>query len=171
VNNQDKIIELTQKIECPTEDEVYQKEISYKNNLNKNIKNIKKLEKQKKINENNFKKFAKNLNTKLKQIEDEISKINNQLNEIENNNNDTQFYKKSYEKLKNAILNKKNEENLKILNDEYNNVNILYNDLSAHIMNNEIKKEKLNEFDLMMEEEKDKVDMKIIEYMSLKESC
>jgi hypothetical protein len=171
VNNQDKIIELTQKIECPTEDEVYQKEISYKNNLNKNIKNIKKLEKQKKINENNFKKFATNLNTKLKQIEDEISKINNQLNELENNNNDTQFYKKSYEKLKNAILNKKNEENLKILNDEYNNVNILYNDLSAHIMNNEIKKEKLNEFDLMMEEEKDKVDMKIIEYMSLKESC
>ena len=31
--------------------------------------------------------------------------------------------------LKNAILNKKNEENLKILNDEYNNVNILYNDI------------------------------------------
>ena len=171
VNNQDKIIELTQKIECPTEDEVYQKEISYKNNLIKNVKNIKKLEKQKKINENNFKKFATNLNAQLKQIEEEISKINNQLNELENNNNDTEFYKKSYEKLKNAILNKKNEENLKILNDEYNNVNILYNDLSAYIKNNEIKKEKLSEFELMMEEEKEKVDMKIIEYMSLKESC
>ena len=176
VNNQDKIIELTEKIKCPTEDEVYQKEILYKNNLIKNMKNIKKLEKQKKINENNFKKYAMYSNTKLKQIEEEISKINNQLNELENNDNDdtknkTEFYKKSYEKLKNAILNKKNEENLQILQDEYNNINILYNDLSNHIINNEIKKEKLNEFCLMLEEEKEKVDSKIIEYMSLKESC
>ena len=119
VNNQDKIIELTDKIKSPNEDEVFQRETLYKNDLAKNLKNIKKLEKQKSINEANFKKYSNDLNVKLKQIEDELYKINNQLNEFynnEDNNENKEFYKMSYEKLKNAILNKQNEDNIKILN-------------------------------------------------------
>ena len=174
VNNQDKIIELTDKIKSPNEDEVFQRETLYKNDLAKNLKNIKKLEKQKSINEANFKKYSNDLNVKLKQIEDELYKINNQLNEFynnEDNNENKEFYKMSYEKLKNAILNKQNEDNLKILNTEYNDINLLYNDLSSHINSNELKKDQLNEMALMLEEEKSHVDMKIIEYISLKETC
>ena len=174
VNNQDKIIELTDKIKSPNEDEVFQRETLYKNDLAKNLKNIKKLEKQKSINEANFKKYSNDLNVKLKQIEDELYKINNQLNEFynnEDNNENKEFYKMSYEKLKNAILNKQNEDNLKILNTEYNDINLLYNDLSSHINSNELKKDQLNELALMLEEEKSQVDMKIIEYISLKETC
>ena len=174
VNNQDKIIELTDKIKSPNEDEVFQRETLYKNDLAKNLKNIKKLEKQKSINEANFKKYSNDLNVKLKQIEDELYKINNQLNEFynnEDNNENKEFYKMSYEKLKNAILNKQNEDNLKILNTEYNDINSLYNDLSSHINSNESKKDQLNEMALMLEEEKSQVDMKIIEYISLKETC
>ena len=68
VNNQDKIIELTQKIEYPEGDEIFQKEILYKKYLSKNLKNINKLEKQKKINEINYEKFKADSNLKLENI-------------------------------------------------------------------------------------------------------
>ena len=176
VNNQDKIIELTQKIEYPEGDEIFQKEILYKKYLSKNLKNINKLEKQKKINEINYEKFKADSNLKLENIEEELSKINDQIAELEGNNDENnnqknkEFYRASFEKYKNIILNKENEEHLKILNKEYNKINSKYNKLVKEIEKNESQKNKLNELERMLEEEKEGVDMKIIEYMSFKES-
>ena len=45
INNQDKIAELVLKMECPINDDVYQKEILYKDYLDKNMKKIKKYKK------------------------------------------------------------------------------------------------------------------------------
>ena len=175
IKNQDKISELTLKIEFPSNDEVYQKEIYYRNKFNKNIQKINEQEKSKKINEKNLKKYITDYKIKSDEIEDKLSKINNKLTEIENeadndDNPNKEFYKASYEKVKNIILNKENEENLKSLNEEYKNVNIAFGELLRHINKNELKKNKFNEMALMLEEEKEGVDIKIIEYMSLKET-
>ena len=168
VSNQDKIAELTQKIESPTEDEIFQKEMLYKKYLTKNIKYIHKLEKQKKINDINLKKYKTDYQSKLEQLENEISEINNKLLELNNNNNE--IYKISYEKYKNVILNKENEDNLNIFNEEYNNIILNYNNLLEEINNIETKKHKFIEMERMLNEERECVDRKIIEYMSLKES-
>ena len=175
IKNQDKISELTLKIEFPSNDEVYQKEIYYRNKFNKNIEKINEQEKSKKINEKNLKKYITDYKIKSDEIEDKLSKINNKLTEIENeadndDNSNKEFYKTSYEKVKNIILNKDNEENLKSLKEEYKNVNIAFGELLRHINKNELKKNKFNEMALMLEEEKEGVDIKIIEYMSLKET-
>lgn len=175
IKNQDKISELTLKIEFPSNDEVYQKEIYYRNKFNKNIEKINEQEKSKKINEKNLKKYITDYKIKSDEIEDKLSKINNKLTEIENeadndDNSNKEFYKTSYEKVKNIILNKENEENLKSLKEEYKNVNIAFGELLRHINKNELKKNKFNEMALMLEEEKEGVDIKIIEYMSLKET-
>lgn len=175
IKNQDKISELSLKIEFPSNDEVYQKEIYYRNKFNKNIQKINEQEKSKKINEKNLKKYITDYKIKSDEIEDKLSKINNKLTEIENeadndDNPNKEFYKTSYEKVKNIILNKENEENLKSLNEEYKNVNIAFGELLRHINKNELKKNKFNEMALMLEEEKEGVDIKIIEYMSLKET-
>ena len=176
IYNQDKIAELTKIIEFPTDNDVYKKEIFYRNLLKKNIRKIDIYEKEKEINEENFNNNISDFNLKLKRIEDELSKINNQLNEIEEsiNNEDNQknkeFYKKSYEKIKNIILNKRNEKNLRNLNDEYNKINSSYNDLIKKLKDSESTKNKYIEMAMMLEEEKKGVDLKIIEYMSLKES-
>jgi len=175
IKNQDKISELTLQIEFPSNDEVYQKEIYYRNKFNKNIQKINEQEKSKKINEKNLKKYITDYKIKSDEIEDKLSKISNKLTEIENeadndDNPNKEFYKTSYEKVKNIILNKENEENLKSLNEEYKNVNIAFGELLRHIIKNELKKNKFNEMALMLEEEKEGVDIKIIEYMSLKET-
>ena len=175
IRNQDKISELSMKIEFPSNDEVYQKEIFYRNKFNKNIKKINEHEKNKKINEKNLKKYITDYKLKSDEIEDKLSKINNKLTEIENeadndDNPNKEFYKTSYEKVKNIILNKENEENLKSLNEEYKNINIAFGEFLRHLNKNELKKNKFNEMALMLQEEKEGVDMKIIEYMSLKET-
>ena len=171
VNNQDKIMEISEKIENLTKDEIYQREILYRKHLLKNIRNIQKLQERKKINEKNLKKMKTDFQFKNDQIKAEVSKINNILLElIKNNDNNNEFYKISYEKLKNMVLNKENERNLKNLNDEYNDINLNFNNLLNDISNLELKKNEYEQNEKMLEEEKEGIDKKIIEYMSLKET-
>ena len=171
VNNQDKIMEISEKIENPTKDEIYQREILYRKHLMKNIRNIQKLQERKKINEKNLKKMKEDFQFKNEQIKSEVSKIDNILLElIKNNDNNNEFYKISYEKLKNMVLNKENERNLKNLNDEYNDINLNFNNLLNDINNLELKKNEYEQNEKMLEEEKEGIDKKIIEYMSLKET-
>ena len=171
INNQDKISELIQKISSTAEDEIYQKESLYKKYLSKNLKNIQKLEQQKKINEINLHKFKNNSKFQLKKIDDFINKINIQLSILENKDNNSEFYKKSFDKIKNALLNQENEENLKILNKEYNDIKLKFNNLIENIKMNESNQNKLEEISRILEEEKDGIKIKIIEYISFKESC
>ena len=171
VNNQDKIMEISEKLENPAKDEIYQREILYRKNLIKNTRSIQKLQERKNINEKHLKKMSIDYQARQEQLKTEITKINDQLSDLANNNdNNEEFYKISYEKLKSMILNKENEETLNHLNNGFNNINSKFKNLLNNINNLELKKKEYIENGRMLEEEKECIDNKIIEYMSLKES-
>ena len=130
VNNQDKINELTQNIESPEGNEIYKKEIHYKNNLNANIKRLNKYENEKKLNDKKFQEYTNNFYSKIENIENEIASTSEKLNEFDKNNTNKELYKISYEKFKNIILNKHDKENLKNMNKEYKKINTNYTTIS-----------------------------------------
>ena len=104
INNQDKIKELNNKIQSPSENEIYKKEIQYKNLLSSNIRKIDKYKNEKKNNEKKFQDFANNFYIKIEKIDNEISAISEKLIDFQKNNKNEELYKISYEKLKNIIL-------------------------------------------------------------------
>ena len=104
VNNQDKINELTRNIESPEGNDIYKKEIQYKNNLNANIKKLNKYENEKKLNDKKFQEYTNNFYSKIENIENEIAIISEKLNEFDMNNTKKELYKISYEKFKNIVL-------------------------------------------------------------------
>ena len=170
INNQDKIKELTHKIKHPEENEIYKKEMQYKNSLNSNIKRINKYENEIKINDKIFKEFANKFYAKSDKIDDEISIISEKLNEFDKNNPNKDLYKISYEKFKNIILNQQDKNNLKHSKKEYNKINNNYITITKDINKIEEEKNRLNELNSMIDEERDGVDIKMVDYISLKES-
>jgi hypothetical protein len=170
INNQDKIKELTHKIKHPEENEIYKKEMQYKNSLNSNIKRINKYENEIKINDKIFKEFANKFYAKSDKIDDEISIISEKLNEFDKNNKNKDLYKASYEKFKNMILNKKDKENLKYSKNKLSKINAKNIAISKDMKIIEEERNKLKEIDLMLDEDKNGIDIKIVDYMSLKES-
>ena len=170
VKNQDKIKELKHKIETPEENEIYKKEVQYKNILSSNIKRINRYENEKKINDKKFKEYANKFYAKMENIENEISLISDKLNEFDKNNENKELYKIAYEKFKNIILNKQDKKNLKNLKNEFNKINSDFSAISQEMKQIEEEKNKYNEIDLMLEEEKEEIDLKMVDYMSLKES-
>ena len=68
INNQDKIKELNNKIQSPFANEIYQKEIQYKNLLSSNIKKIDNIKMRKKITIRNFKNMQIIFISKLKKL-------------------------------------------------------------------------------------------------------
>ena len=170
VNNQDKINELTRNIESPEGNDIYKKEIQYKNNLNANIKKLNKYENEKKLNDKKFQEYTNNFYSKIENIENEIAIISEKLNEFDMNNTKKELYKISYEKFKNIILNKHDKENLKSMNKEFNKINTNYIIIEKDLKKLDEEKNRLKEFNLMLEEENQGVDIKIVDYISLKES-
>ena len=86
------------------------------------------------------------------------------------NNTKKELYKISYEKFKNIILNKHDKENLKSMNKEFNKINTNYIIIEKDLKKLDEEKNRLKEFNLMLEEENQGVDIKIVDYISLKES-
>lgn len=170
IYNEDKIKLLTKKIESPEDNEIYKKEKHYKNALNSNIKKIDKYQNEQKINDKRFQEYINNFYIKIENIENEITSINEKLNIFEENNPNKELYKISYEKFKNIILNKKDEENLNIKKNEFNEITSKYFSLTKDMIYLEEEKNKMNEILLMMEEEKEGIEKKMIDNMSLKES-
>ena len=170
VNNQDKIKELTHKLNHPEENEIYKKEMQYKNSLSSNIKKINKYENEKKINNKMFKEFTNKFYTKIEKIDNEISFISDKLQEFEKNNKNKELYKSSYEKFKNIILNKKDKENLKYSQKVLNRINAKNIVMSKDLKIIGEERNQLKEINLMLEEDKRGIDLKIVDYMSLKES-
>ena len=170
VNNQDKIKELTHKLNHPEENEIYKKEMQYKNSLSSNIKKINKYENEKKINNKMFKEFTNKFYTKIEKIDNEISFISDKLKEFEKNNKNKELYKSSYEKFKNIILNKKDKENLKYSQKVLNRINAKNIVMSKDLKIIGEERNQLKEINLMLEEDKRGIDLKIVDYMSLKES-
>ena len=168
INNQDKIKELNNKIQSPSENEIYKKEIQYKNLLSSNIRKIDKYKNDKKNNEKKFQDFANNFYIKIEKIDNEISAISEKLIDFQKNNKNEELYKISYEKLKNIILKKEDKENLNIMKNKINKMNEKYKTV---VENMEIlEQEKIKEEVLMLEEENEGIDKKIVDYISLKES-
>ena len=170
VKNQDKIKELKNKISIPEENEIYKKEIQYKNNLSSNIKKINRYENEKKINDKEFKEYTNKFYAKMENIDNEISLISDKINEFDKNNKNKELYKISYEKFKKIILNKQDKKNLKNSKNEFNKINSNYAGISQDLKKIEEERNKYNEINLMLEEEKEGIDNKIVDYMSLKES-
>ena len=170
VKNQDKIKELKHKIAIPEENEIYKKEIQYKNTLSSNIKKINRYENEKKINDKEFKEYTNKFYTKMENIDNEISLISDKINEFDKNNKNKELYKISYEKFKKIILNKQDKKNLKNSKNEFNKLNNNYVEISQDLKKIEEERNKYNEINLMLEEEKEGIDNKIVDYMSLKES-
>ena len=170
VKNQDKIKELKHKIAIPEENEIYKKEIQYKNNLSSNIKKINRYENEKKINDKEFKEYTNKFYTKMENIDNEISLISDKINEFDKNNKNKELYKISYEKFKKIILNKQDKKNLKNSKNEFNKLNSNYVEISQDLKKIEEERNKYNEINLMLEEEKEEIDNKMVDYMSLKES-
>ena len=170
VKNQDKIKELNHKIETPEEDEIYKKEIQYKNILISNIKKINRYENEKKINDKQFKEYTNKFYTKMENIEKEISLISDKLNEFDKNNNNKDIYKITYEKFKKNILIKQDKKNLKNSKNEFNKINSDFSAISKDMKKIEEEKNKYNEMYSMLEEEKEGIDFKMVDHMSLKES-
>ena len=170
VKNQDKIKELKHKIAIPEENEIYKKEIQYKNTLSSNIKKINRYENEKKINDKEFKEYTNKFYTKMENIDNEISLISDKINEFDRNNKNKELYKISYEKFKKIILNKQDKKTLKNSKNEFNKLNSNYVEISQDLKKIEEERNKYNEINLMLEEEKEGIDNKIVDYMSLKES-
>ena len=170
VKNQDKIKELKNKISIPEENEIYKKEIQYKNNLSSNIKKINRYENEKKINDKEFKEYTNKFYAKMENIDNEISLISDKINEFDKNNKNKELYKISYEKFKKIILNKQDKKNLKNSKNEFNKLNSNYVEISQDLKKIEEERNKYNEINLMLEEEKEGIDNKMVDYMSLKES-
>ena len=170
INNQDKIKELNNKIKSPLGNEIYQKEIQYKNSLSSNIKKIDKYKNEKKNNDKKFQDYANNFYIKIEKIDNEISVISEKLIEFQKNNPNEELYKISYEKFKNIILKKEDKENLNITKNKFNKINTKYISILKDMEIIEQKRNKLKEKNLMLEEEKKGIDIKIVDYISLKES-
>ena len=170
VKNQDKIKELKHKIAIPEENEIYKKEIQYKNTLSSNIKKINRYENEKKINDKEFKEYTNKFYAKMENIDNEISLISDKINEFDKNNKNKELYKISYEKFKKIILNKQDKKTLKNSKNEFNKLNSNYVEISQDLKKIEEERNKYNEINLMLEEEKEGIDNKIVDYMSLKES-
>ena len=170
INNQDKIKELNNKIKSPLGNEIYQKEIQYKTSLSSNIKKIDKYKNEKKNNDKKFQDYANNFYIKIEKIDNEISVISEKLIEFQKNNPNEELYKISYEKFKNIILKKEDKENLNITKNKFNKINTKYISILKDMEIIEQKRNKLKEKKLMLEEEKKGIDIKIVDYISLKES-
>ena len=170
VNNQDKIKELKHKIDSPEEDEIHKKKVQYKNSLNANIKRIDRYENERKINDKIFKEYTNKFYSKLEKIDNEIEKISDKLNEFDKNNNNKELYKHSYEKFQNNILIKHDKKNLKNSKNEFNMINANRIEISKEMILIEEERDKFNEINLMLEEEKNGIETKLLDYMSLKES-
>ena len=170
INNQDKIKELNNKIQSPFANEIYQKEIQYKNLLSSNIKKIDKYKNEKKNNDKKFQEYANNFYIKIEKIDNEISTISEKLNEFQNNNENEELYKISYEKFKNIIMKKDDKENLDTMKNKFNKINAKYISIIKDMEMIEEKRNKLIEENSMLEEEKEGIDIKIVDYISLKES-
>ena len=144
--------------------------MQYKNSLSSNMKKINKYENEKKINNKMFKEFTNKFYTKIEKIDNEISFISDKLKEFEKNNKNKELYKSSYEKFKNIILNKKDKENLKYSQKVLNRINAKNIVMSKDLKIIGEERNQLKEINLMLEEDKRGIDLKIVDYMSLKES-
>ena len=108
----------------------------------------------------------------IQKIEYELDKINQKIYNIVSGgkNNDKEIYQISNDKINKIIAQKKNEDDLRDLNIDYNSIIVVYQNLLNVLEVNINRRYQLDEKLNMLMEEKNIVEEKIIEYISKKES-
>ena len=143
--------------------------INLKKEMNNNISSINDLKKEISEKEKKFNEYKIKNNSNIKKIENEIKEKEEKLNKILLNKNN-EIYKISYEKIEKIINKKKDCDELKKIKKEINlNENIKKN--LEKIINEKInEREEITEKLLMLREEKNNLNIQLINLISKKES-
>ena len=169
---QKKISSLTRSMEHTKKNELYQKLSLIEDEIIKNKKKINNYISKQKQNEINFNKMKFDNEILIKKLDDELEEITQRINNIVwgGKNNDKEIYQISKNNLNKIIIQKKNENELKNLNIDYNSIIVAYQNLLNVLEVNINKRYQLTEKLNMLQEEKNISEEKIIEYISKKES-
>ena len=169
---QKKISELTKSMEHTKKNELYQKLSLIEDEILKNKKSINNYIAKQKQNEINLKKKKFDNELIIKKIDNDLEEINERINNIVSGgkNNDKEIYQISNQAINKILSQKKNENELKNLNIEYNTIISIYQNLLNVLEVNINKRYQLWEELNMLKEEKSVSEEKIIEYISKKES-
>ena len=169
---QKKISNLLKSMEHTKKNELYQKLQLIEDEIIKKKKKINDYIREQKQNEINFKKMKFDNDLIIKKLEYELDEINQRINNIVSGgkNNDKEIYQISNDKIDKIIMQKKNEDELRDLNIDYNTIIVVYQNLLNVLEVNINKRYQLDEKLNMLKEEKNIVEDKIIEYISKKES-
>ena len=166
---QNKIASIKQQTEKTKYNPIYLKILSTNNEI-KNLQNkINQYQNEQRQNEINFNKEKMNLELNLKKIENELASINSKLNDMMLGG-DKEIYNVSNDKIEEILLNKTNEDIFNGLTIDYNSMQLTYQKLLNDLETNLNKKKQLDEQSKMLKEEKNTINVKIIEYISQKES-
>ena len=169
---QKKISSLTKTMEHTKKNELYQKLSLIEDEIIKNKKKINNYIIKQKQNEINFNKMKFDNQIFIKKIDDELEEITKRINNIISGgkNNDKEIYQISNNNLDKIIYQKKNEDELKNLDIDYNSIIVIYQNLLNVLEVNINKRYQLTEKLNMLKEEIIISEEKVIEYISKKES-
>ena len=169
---QKKISNLSQSMEHNKKNELYQKLSLIEDEILKNKKKINNYISKQKQNEINFKKMKYDNEIIIKKIDDQFDEINQRINNIVSGgkNNDKEIYQISNKNIDKILSQKKNEDELKNLDIDYNSMIIIYQNLLNVLEVNINKRYQLTEKLNMLKEEIIISEEKVIEYISKKES-
>ena len=169
---QKKISCLTKTMEHTKKNELYQKLSLIEDEIIKNKKKINNYMIKQKQNEINFNKMKFDNQIFIKKIDDELEEITKRINNIISGgkNNDKEIYHISNNNFEKIIYQKKNEDELKNLDIDYNSMIVIYQNLLNVLEVNINKRYQLTEKLNMLKEEKIVSEEKVIEYISKKES-
>ena len=169
---QKKISSLTKTMEHTKKNELYQKLSLIEDEIIKNKKKINNYIIKQKQYEINFNKMKFDNQIFIKKIDDELEEITKRINNIISGgkNNDKEIYHISNNNFEKIIYQKKNEDELKNLDIDYNSMIVIYQNLLNVLEVNINKRYQLTEKLNMLKEEKIVSEEKVIEYISKKES-
>ena len=169
---QKKISNLLKSMEHTKKNELYQKLSFIEDEIIKKKQKINIYIGEQKQNDINFKKLKHDNELIIQKIEYELDEINQRIYNIVSGgkNNDKEIYQISNEKINKIIIQKKNEDDLRDLNIDYNSIIVVYQNLLNVLEVNINRRYQLDEKLNMLNEEKNMVEEKIIEFISKKES-
>ena len=153
---QKKISNLSKSMEHNKKNELYQKLSSIEDEILKNKKKIYNYISKQKQNDINFKKMKYDNEIFIKKIDDQFDEINQRINNIVSGgkNNDKDIYQISNKNIDKILSQKKNEDELKNLDIDYNSIIVIYQNLLNVLEININKRYQLTEQLNMLNEEK-----------------
>ena len=167
-----KIHDLHKNMEFNKKNDLFKKLHSIEEEILKNRNEINNCMEKEKNKEMELKKMNSVNELKNQVIEMDLEELNEKLKDItsDNKNSYKEIYNVSNEKIKFLLLERINEDKLKYLNVDYNNLILIYQNILNDVRSFTNKREQIFEKMKMIEEEKQTLELKIMEYISQKES-